>query len=148
MPHWKSMMDRRWLFAFDLGGKDATLTIERVTKGEVQGEQNQKSNKPICYFKGRDKAGEPIKPLALNVTNCKTIAGMYGNDTDDWAGKRVTLFPTTTRAKGGEEVECIRVRPRVPPERAERNGAQEKREPPPGEPAPDATPPERQPGED
>lgn len=113
MAHWKSMMDRDFMFAFDLQGKDVTVTIDRVVAGELTGTSGRKSKKPLCYFReGRDK-----KPLALNATNCKAIASLYGNDTDGWVGKRVTLYPTTTQM-GGETVDCIRVRPSKPPERA------------------------------
>ena len=110
MPHWKSMMDREYIFYFDLDGKDRTLTIDRVVAGELVGEGGRKSKKPLCYFK-EVKSG---KPLALNSTNSRTIAGMYGDNTDDWPGKRVTLFPTKTQM-GGEERGCIRIRPRIPP---------------------------------
>jgi hypothetical protein len=109
VPHWKSHMDRDYLFAFDLNGKDVTLTIDRVVGGEIVGPGGKKSKKPLCYFReGREK-----KPLGLNSTNCKAIAALYGNDTDGWVGKRITLFPTTTQM-GGETVDCIRVRPRAP----------------------------------
>ncbi len=135
MPHWKSMTERDYLFAFDLNGKDVTLTIEKVVAGEIVGQKGKKNKKPMCFFKeGREK-----KPLALNATNCKAISAMYGNDTDNWIGKRVTLYPTQTEM-GGETVDCIRVRPRVPPERAAR----------PEQPEPDTAPvaDERQPGDD
>lgn len=107
------MMDRDYLFAFDLQGKDCTVTIERVTGGEIKGTGGKKSKKPLCYFReSKDK-----RPLGLNSTNCKTIAVMYGNDTAEWVGKRVTLYPTTTNF-GGETVDCIRVRPGIPGDKA------------------------------
>ena len=109
MAHWKSLMDREYLYAFDLQGKDVTLTIERVAGGDLTGPGGKKSKKPLCYFK-ESKSG---KPLALNSTNCRAISSMYGNDTDGWIGKRVTLYPTVTQF-GGEEVECIRIRAKVP----------------------------------
>ena len=109
MPHWKSMMDREYMFAFDLKGKDVTVTIERVSAGELTALGGRKSKKPLCWFKeGREK-----KPLALNSTNCKAIAAMYGNDTEQWIGKRIVIYPTTTQM-AGETVECIRVRPQIP----------------------------------
>lgn len=135
MPHWKSMMDKEFLYAFDLKGRDVTLTIARVTAGELKN-GNKKSKKPLCYFvEPKDK-----RPLALNATNCKTIAKMYGNDTDEWRGKRVTLYPTTTEM-AGETVECIRVRPRVPAEK-EQSGTIEPA------PRPEETEEEREPGSD
>lgn len=107
MPHWKSFTERDYLYAFDLNGQDKTLTIERITGGELVSAGGKKTKKPLCHFKNVPK------PLALNATNCKSIATMYGNNTDDWAGKRITIYPTTTQM-GGEQMECIRVRPRVP----------------------------------
>lgn len=112
MAHWKSMMERDFLFAFDLQGKDVTLVIDRVVGGELTGSGGKKAKKPICYFK-RPNGKAVEKPLALNATNCKCIAGMYGNDTDGWKDKLVTLFPTTTTF-GAEQVDCIRIRPKVP----------------------------------
>jgi hypothetical protein len=107
MPHWKSMMDRDYIFAFDLQGQDVTVTIARVTAGELVSQGGRKAKKPVCFFEGKEKG------LALNATNCKTIAALYGNDTDGWRGKKVTLYPTTT-SMGGETVECIRIRPGQP----------------------------------
>jgi hypothetical protein len=113
------------------------VTIERVTGGEVTGDGGKKNKKPICKFVGKEKK------LALNVTNCKTIAALYGNDTNDWAGKRIALYPTTTNAKSGETVECIRVRPREPAApRPSPNKFPEATE------NPAASTAERQPGED
>lgn len=108
MPHFKSMYDRDYLYAFDLKGKDCTVTIEKVTQG-VLSNGKKKSKKPLCYFReSKDK-----RPMALNATNGKAIAGMYGPNTEDWVGKRITIFPTTTEM-AGETVDCIRVRPRIP----------------------------------
>lgn len=101
----------KWICAADLAGKDVVVEIEKVEGGEVEDAQNQrKSRKPICHFVGKKK------PLALNVTNCKTIANLFGsNDVDDWVGKKITLYPTTTQNRG-ETVECVRVRPMAPGE--------------------------------
>lgn len=109
MPHYKLFFDRDYIFACDLQGKDVTLTIERVTAGELTAIGGRKSKKPLCFF----REGKSRKPLALNSTNCKTIAAMYGSDTSDWIGKRVTLYPTQTQM-GNETVDCIRIRPSIP----------------------------------
>lgn len=133
MPHWRTLQDEKeFLYAFDLQGKEVVVTIERVTGGEVTGEGGKKSKKPVCKFVGKEKK------LALNVTNCKTIATLYGNETNDWAGKRIALYPTTTNAKSGETVECIRVRPREPaaPKHSAKTDEMS------------ASTPDRQPGED
>jgi hypothetical protein len=124
MPHYKRMYDdKEHLYAFDLDGRDVMLQIEKVFPGEVAGEKGRTSKKPIVKFVGKDKK------LAVNKTNGKTIAQLYGTDTDNWVGQGITLYPTTTNF-GGETVECIRIRP-VKPERkqATGNGKQPQRGP-------------------
>lgn len=109
MPHYKSMFDdKEYLFAFDLGGREVTVTIERCTAGQIVGEQGRKSKKPMLSFVGKQKK------LALNKTNGKIIASLYGTETNAWAGKSIIIYPTTTTF-GSETVECIRVKPIVPP---------------------------------
>lgn len=106
--HYKKMFDdKEHLYAFDLDGREVVAQIEKVIAGEIAGEQGRKSKKPVVSFVGK------AKKLALNKTNGKTIASLYGSDTDGWAGKWITMFPTTTNF-GGETVECIRVKNQVP----------------------------------
>lgn len=121
MPHWKSMMDRDFIFAFDLNGEDAVVTISRVEAGTLNGSGGRKARKPVVYFDGKEKG------LALNSTNCKVIAKLYGNYTEKWLGKQITLYPTTTEM-AGESVECIRVRPQRPDvQRPAQNGRSQQR---------------------
>ncbi len=57
--------------------------------------------------------------MICNKTNSKTIAAMYGNYVEQWAGKRITLFVATTRSPDGTgDVPCIRIRPIVPTPKA------------------------------
>jgi len=102
------MIDSDWLRFVDLQGKDVTVEIEKVVRGEVTGEGGVKSKKPVLYFKNKKK------PLAIGATIGKTIESMYGADTSGWLGKRITLFTSTTKSKAGETVGCIRVRPKAP----------------------------------
>ena len=128
---WRSYFEKELLGAWDFpDGKDVTVTMREVKGGEV-GHGKNKTKKPILHFNGFDKG------LAINATNGKLIAAMYGNDTRKWVGQRITLYPTTTTF-GGETVECIRVRNRVPP--AARPAAPRNEAP--------ALPPHREPGDD
>jgi hypothetical protein len=107
MADYRSMFDRDYIGAWDLGGKDVTVTIASVAAGELVGNGGKKAKKPIVKFEGKEKG------FALNKTNGKIIAGMYGTDTTAWIGKRITIYPTETTF-GSEQMECIRVRPVVP----------------------------------
>lgn len=118
MPHYKSMMDTEWLFAFDLNGKDQHVQIERVVGGTLIGEGGRKSKKPVAHFKGVSK------PLALNATNCKTIASIAGStNTDKWIGLWITLYVTTAAKPNGEMTEAIRIRPKAPTPPAQKGEA-------------------------
>jgi hypothetical protein len=125
MPHWRSFTDRDYIYSYDLGGKDRTLTIERVVGATITGDKGKKSKKPVVFFKEskEDPDTGKKKGLALNATNGKSIAALYGNDTDAWIGKRITLYSTTTEM-GGETVECIRVRKSIPSSKEKANGTE------------------------
>lgn len=109
MGDYRKYFDRDYIGHFDLDGKDVTVEIARVVPGELTAMGGRKSKKPIIHFAGKDKA------FIANKTNCKTIAALYGNNTDTWVGKRITLYVSTTRnPDGGGETECIRIRAKVP----------------------------------
>jgi hypothetical protein len=108
VPDYRTMFDNKWIKAWDLGGRDITVTIVRVEAGVLENAKAKKKDKaPILWFKGAKK------PLGLNRTNAKTIAAMYGNSTEDWVDKAITIYPTRTTF-GADEVDCIRIRPRAP----------------------------------
>jgi hypothetical protein len=56
---------------------------------------------------------EEEKGLVLNKTNTTIIAKLYGDDTDDWVGKPVTLYATEVQFQG-DMVDAIRVRNKPP----------------------------------
>ncbi len=87
-----------YLKAADLGGQDAALVISHVAMEDIGGDV-----KPIVYFVGKERG------LVLNKTNASTIADQHGGETDMWANKQITLFPSQTDFQG-KQVACIRVR--------------------------------------
>lgn len=113
MPDVRKMYEKDFLYAYDLEGRDVTVTIERVAAGTLTGKGGKSSKKPVVYFKGSKKG------LGLCITNARIINGLYGSfDSDVWIGKKITLFPTTTQF-GADTVECIRIRPVLPKAKAE-----------------------------
>lgn len=90
----------QYLKAADLQGRRVQVTIEKVEMEDIGGDQ-----KPVVHFKGKDRG------LVLNKTNANAIWGLTGNDdTDDWTGVAITLFPSKTDFQG-KRVDCIRVDP-------------------------------------
>lgn len=89
----------KYLKATDLDGKDVTLAMNYVEMMEMQGQDE----KPVLFF------ADTKKGLVLNVTNSRTIEDAYGDESDTWEGKMVTLYPSKTEFSG-RRVDCIRVK--------------------------------------
>jgi hypothetical protein len=107
--HWRLMFPTDFLAAPEFKGKDVALTIKAVSVDELPvAGKSTKDKRAVVRFE------ETPKKLVLNKTNAKTIARLLGNETAAWVGKRVTLYPTTTKF-GPDTVDCIRVRDALPP---------------------------------
>jgi hypothetical protein len=102
------MFDNKYLGNWDLPeGRDVKVVIAKVEAGMLTSAGGRAEKKPLVYFRGKDKA------MALNKTNAKAIAGMYGADTKTWVDKPITIYVTQTMSPDGM-VPCIRVRPTPP----------------------------------
>ncbi len=112
MGHVDLVFPTEYVKAADLEGKDRTVVIDRVVLEELVMQGGKREWKPVlslCSPTGR-KLG---KRLVCNKTNAKLIAKATGKKrVEEWIGQKITLYPTTTKAKG-EVVECIRVRVQV-----------------------------------
>lgn len=110
--HWKEALPGDYLGAYSLNGQDMIVTIQSAAKELIVGANGKKEECLVLRFK------EPILDMVCNRTNAKTITKVLGTPfLEDWSGKRIQLFPTTTKF-GGEIVECIRVRPTAPKQAA------------------------------
>lgn len=106
---YRSLYDKDYIGAWDLTDGDMVIKMREVKGGELTGQGGRKAKKPVVYFEGSPKG------FALNATNGKTIAALYGNYVEKWKGKSITLYKSTTRSPDGSgDVECIRVRPQAP----------------------------------
>lgn len=104
--HWKLLINPDYIGAYALEeGQDLTVTIDWVQQETVTGTGGKKEECTVAHLVGQ-------KPMILNVTNSKMIAKLYGPYIEDWAGKPITLYASTTKL-AGETVECLRIRPKV-----------------------------------
>ena len=72
------------------------------------GQDGKKEPCMVAHFAERD-----VQPMILNVTNCRTIAAMYGNYVEDWAGKKIKLYVAQVNAFGNVW-DALRIRPKAP----------------------------------
>lgn len=126
MPHWRTMIEKDHLGAWDLVDprtnkpRPFTVTIESVRSVVLKTKETPKGKrKVVIAFR------EAKKLFVSNSTNCETIEAMYGGDTDAWLGKTITIFQTDVRnpkaGKAGQPstVKGIRVKPGKPQEAPE-----------------------------
>lgn len=88
----------KYLAAADLNDEHLTLTISGAEMETLNEEA-----KLVLYFREREKG------MVVNETNCKALEASLGSDdTDDWIGHPVVLYPTMVDFQG-RQVEAIRV---------------------------------------
>jgi hypothetical protein len=91
----------KFLSASDLQGKEPTVTITQVEMEKM----NDGEMKLCIYVNNRPKA------IVLNKTNARAIASLYGDETNNWSGKKIKLVSVWTDFQG-KPVQAIRI---VPP---------------------------------
>ena len=92
----------KYLKAADLAGKPVVVTIASADLEHLKSGSGEEQAKTVLSFVGGKKT------LPLNMTNWDSVADICGDDTADWIGKRIELYPTTTNQ--GRSEACIRVR--------------------------------------
>ena len=105
--HFKKYFPTGFIDESDLP-KDATVTIASVAMETLTRPGGNKEDKLVMTFEGAKKK------LVLNKTNAIRVARLYGNDTDDWRGKTITLYFDPKIKFGRETVGGVRVRESKP----------------------------------
>lgn len=106
------MFPSQYVSAYDLKKRHVTLTIVRVEAEQVE-RQDKKTKRMesvkvyVVYFLKAKKG------LLLNKTNALTIAALYGDESDKWLGKAITLYPTVVNAFG-KKTDAVRIEEREP----------------------------------
>lgn len=93
----------KYLKASDLNGKACVVRITSAPIEQLKTPDGKQDTKTVLYF----RSGKKVLPL--NRTNWDAVANIAGDDTDEWPGTEIELYPTTTEMKG-KVVDCIRVR--------------------------------------
>ena len=114
--HWKKLTNPEYLGAYAFNpGEEKIVTIDHVTQEELIGENGKASLCIVAYLQNE-------KPLVLNKTNCKAISKLLKTPyIEEWAGARIALCVQMVKAFG-EDVEAVRVKPKLPGEICEECG--------------------------
>jgi hypothetical protein len=96
----------KWLKSGDVEEDDLTLTIRTVEMEDIGSGDNQET-KPVLYFE------ETEKGMVLNKTNSDAISKLHTPETDNWTGKKITIFATEVDFAGKQTL-ALRVRMKAP----------------------------------
>ena len=102
--HLDDLYPSKWINAESLTEGDLHLTIRELLM-HIFRDDDEAS--PILYFE------EAEKGLPLNVTNARAIGELHGPETDNWPGKRITIYRTEVEF-GGKTTWGVRVRLTIP----------------------------------
>lgn len=81
---YEKLFPGRFLKSADLDNRDVTLEIKAVRAEDIDGKP-----KAVVSFQGTKKE------LVMNRTNAEAVKLMFGRETNDWLGKKVTIYPVT-----------------------------------------------------
>ena len=74
--------------------KEIIGTIGSVESAEFKNDDGSAAVKPVLHFQDMPQA------LVLNKTNFTALSLMFGEDTNDWIGAKVALYPSRVDFKG------------------------------------------------
>ncbi len=94
-----------YLASDDLGKDEWNVTIKKVA---MEGVGQDKDPKLILFFEDIEKG------MVCNKTNGNTVKRLYGDELDEWIGKKVTLWVNHDVEFKGELVSAIRIRAKAP----------------------------------
>lgn len=109
--HWKKVFNSDYLGSCDLeDGKDLKAVIKNVTVLEVKSSDGKKQLCNVATF-----TDSKLKPMILNVTNCKTVKKFAGSPfIQDWNNIPVQIYIKDDIKAFGEITEGLRIRPTQP----------------------------------
>lgn len=99
----RSAFTGKYLAAADLpAGREITMTIEGVSMVDVELEAGGVQSRALVSIRGAKKG------WLLNRTNAELVSAMFGYETGEWHGKRVTIGRAKVKF-GRDTVDGIRV---------------------------------------
>lgn len=119
--HWKNLFPNKTMLlgSHNLNvGEELVAVIAGVDISPITDQNGNEEKVPVCRF-------ENAPPMVLNITNTRTIAGLYGDSYEGWVGKQIQIFATKVKAFGKEEM-ALRIREKVPAVDVDKNAYEKK----------------------
>lgn len=107
--HWKNLFPNKMqlLGSQNLNeGEELIAEIYSVSTNEIRNKDGKTEQVPVLTFNN-------APPMVLNITNTRTIASLYGERYDQWAGRSIQIFAVQVKAFGQVGM-ALRVREAIP----------------------------------
>ncbi len=105
----KVFTESKYLKHQELDGQDWVVTISDVERQSIKNNEGKDESKFVLFFK------EHPKGMILNSTNMKVISNLLKSDeSEEWKGKRITLYVKDDIEMGGKIMSGLRVRAKLP----------------------------------
>lgn len=105
MANIREAIPSKYIKNADLKGQPVPVIIERYALEEVG---MAKELRGVLYFQGHTKG------VILNAGKIDVLSGLYGEETDSYIGKPITMIPTTTQFQGNPHYPNIGFRATAP----------------------------------
>jgi hypothetical protein len=93
------MFPSRYATGADLNGKSHTLVIARIAEEEMRPQPTAAPVKKfVLYFKNAQKG------IILSRTLTDQIAAVLGQETEEWTGKKITIYAVPLRVAGKDRL--------------------------------------------
>lgn len=115
--HTSQAFPSKYLKASDLQDQPVRVIMDRTEMHDLGDDEP----KPVLYFQRAEFDWLPKKPMVVNKTNWNAIADIYDNESDEWIGKELVLYPAMVDFKG-KSTPAIRVRGPKPKNSAANRG--------------------------
>lgn len=111
--HYRKAFNSPYLGSADIVG-DTVLTIShvRLEKDKTKGSKTQVVFNTAYFAEKEIRPGEELKPMILNVTNCRMMYDITGSHfIDDWKNVRVCIYVDKNVEMMKKVVEGLRIKP-------------------------------------
>jgi len=107
------MVESKYLRKEDIE-EDKVVTIKGVRQDNLAKDGMPDEMRWVIGFQ------EFAKPMVLNITSIRVLEAAFGDETDDWKGKKVTLYVDPNVSFQGRVVGGLRLRPMKPKTQAQK----------------------------
>lgn len=97
------MIESKFLAKADFE-EDQVCTIKSIGQANV-GKDEAPEQRWVVYFNGYKK------PMVANITALRVLAAAFGDESDGWVGRKVTVYVDPNVTFGGKVVGGLRLRP-------------------------------------